>query len=78
MIKFEVGKTYYMRSIGDHDCIWSYTVIARTAQTITISDSKKTKLYRISKKVSEYINAEAVMPLGVYSMNPILSADHVA
>ena len=34
MKKFEIGKTYSMRSICDHDCVWTYTVTARTAKTI--------------------------------------------
>ena len=46
MTKFEIGKTYSMRSICDHDCVWTYTVTARTAKTITISDGdrKSTRL----------------------------------
>lgn len=75
MKKFEVGKTYTMRSIGDHDCIWSYTVMARTAQTVTLTDGKETKKCRISKQLSEYRGAETVLPLGQYSMCPMLSAE---
>lgn len=78
MKKFEIGETYSMRSICDHNCVWSYTVVARTAQTITLDDGKKTTRCRISKKVSEYIKAETVFPLGQYSMAPSLSADKVA
>ena len=79
MLKFEIGKTYSMRSACDHNCIWVYTVISRTKATITIkSDDGKTKTCRISKQISEWRKAEAVLPLGRYSMNPILSADNVA
>lgn len=74
MNKFEIGKTYTMRSIGDHNCIWSYTVTARTAQTITVTDGNKTLKLRVNKRVSEYCNAETVYPLGSYSMAPSLSA----
>lgn len=74
MRKFEVGKEYKMRSICDHGCIWSYTVTARTAQTITVTDGKKTLKLRVIKKVSEYREAETVYPLGQYSMAPMLSA----
>lgn len=35
MAQFEAGKTYTTRSICDHDCIISLTVIKRTAKTIT-------------------------------------------
>lgn len=74
MKKFEIGKTYTMKSICDHNCIWSYTVTARTAQTITVTDGKKTLKLRVIKKLSEYVGAETVYPLGQYSMAPSLSA----
>lgn len=74
MRKFEVGKQYSMRSICDSNCIWSYTVTARTAQTITVTDGNKTLKLRVIKKTSEYRNAETVYPLGQYSMAPMLSA----
>lgn len=74
MKQFEVGNKYSMRSICDHNCVWTYEVVERTAQTITISDGKKVKKCRISKKISEYRGAESVYPLGQYSMCPILSA----
>ena len=74
MRKFEVGKEYSMRSICDSNCIWSYTVTDRTAQTITITDGKKTLKLRVIKKLSEYRGAETVYPLGQYSMAPMLSA----
>lgn len=74
MKKFEVGKQYSMRSICDHECIWTYTVTARTVQTITITDGEKIQKCRISKKSSEYRNAETVYPLGQYSMCPSLTA----
>lgn len=74
MKRFEIGSTYSMRSICDHNCIWSYTVTGRTAQTITATNGKETKKYRISQKYSEYRNAETVFPLGHYSMAPMLTA----
>lgn len=74
MKKFEIGKTYSMRSICDSNCIWSYTVTERTAQTITLSDGKKTIKCRIVKQLSEYRGAETVRPLGNYSLCPLLSA----
>ena len=74
MKKFEVGETYNMRSACDHNCIWTYTVTARTNQTVTISDGKEVKKCRISKKISEYRNAETIYPLGQYSMCPSLTA----
>lgn len=78
MKTFETGKTYSMRSICDHNCIWTYTVTKRTAQTITITDGEETKTCRISKRYSEYRGAETVYPFGQYSMAPSLTADGVA
>lgn len=74
MKTFEIGQTYSMRSICDHNCVWTYTVTARTAQTVTITDGKEVKRCRVSKKISEYRGAETVYPLGQYSMAPSLTA----
>ena len=75
MKKFETGKAYSMRSICDHECIWTYTVKARTASTITLIDEKgNEKKCRIIKQISEWNNAETVKPLGSYSMAPSLIA----
>lgn len=75
MKQFEIGKTYTMRSIGDHDCAWTYTVVKRTSKTIAISDGTETKTCRVNVQVSEDRNAETIFPLGRYSMCPALSAD---
>ena len=74
MRAFEVGKEYRMTSICDHNCVWTYTVTARTAQTITLSDGKKVQKCRINKKSSESFPAETIYPLGRYSMAPSLTA----
>lgn len=75
MKTFEIGKTYSMSSVCDHNCVWTYTVVKRTAQTVTLDDGKETKVCRINKQSSEYRDAETVYPLGRYSMCPSLSAD---
>lgn len=74
MTKFEIGKNYSMRSIGNHDCVWTFEVIDRTAQTITITDGKEVKKCRVNKKVSEWNGTETIYPLGRYSMCPVLHA----
>lgn len=43
MKRFEVGQTYYTRSIYDHECIFSYKVTARTSKTITLYDIKENR-----------------------------------
>lgn len=77
MKQFEVGKSYSARSICDHECIWTLTVISRTAQSIIalLDNETEPRRMRINKKFSEWRNAESVLPLGNYSMAPIISAD---
>ena len=67
MNKFEVGKQYSTRSICDYDCIFSITVLKRTAKTIT-TERGRTKVH-VSGDGSEY-----VMPWGKYSMCPVFVA----
>lgn len=75
MTKFEAGKRYEMRSVCDHNCVWTFTVKERTAATITLVDEKgKETKCRIIKGISTMDNREAVKPLGNYSMCPILRA----
>lgn len=78
MKRFEVGSEYEMKSPCNQDCTWKYTVIARTLQTITITDGKETKKCRINKEATFYCKAETIYPLGKYSMCPSLSADKIA
>ena len=52
MKNFETGKTSYMRSICDYDCIWRYKVIKRTKATLTIIEVDcDNKPYENTKKV---------------------------
>lgn len=67
-MKFETGKTYSTRSICDHNCIFSITVISRTAKTIKTKCSK-------TLRVKEYDGNEQVKPFGSYSMCAIIGAD---
>ena len=76
MKKFEVGKRYGMNSICDSDCWWYYTVIARTACTITLkSDRGEVIKCRMNSKRNEIHGCEAVLPLGSFSMCPVLTAN---
>ena len=74
MRKYEVGKEYSMRSACDHECVWTYTVVERTAATITITDGNEVKKCRVIKKLSEMDGRECIKPLGSYSMSPTLRA----
>lgn len=80
--QFEVGKVYGMNSACDSECWWYYRVEARTKSTITLrqihsdgSDYNETQKCRVLKKDTEFFKAEALKPLGDYSMCPILTAE---
>ena len=76
MTTFQTGKTYYTRSIGDHNCIFSIEVLKRTKCMLTVKTGMgELKTLRINKKDSAYFNAEAVKPEGSYSFAPIITAD---
>lgn len=73
MKQFEINKTYYTRSIGDHNCIISATIIKRTNKTITTHDQLENRVKTFKVKV--YNDTEYFMPWGTSSMCPSLSAD---
>lgn len=70
--QFQVGKTYTTRSACDYDCIFSFTVVARTDKSITITGDLLDKPTR--KKIRVYSDSESVMPYGSYSMAPVITA----
>lgn len=70
--RFVTGQRYYCRSLGDHDCIWRFTVTARTAQTVTIQADDETTTTR--RRIRVWNGTEAVDPLGRYSLSPVLTA----
>ena len=71
MTKFNVGQTYSTRSIGDWNCIFSFTILARTAKTVTVNVSGKT----VKRGLSVWEDVEQFKPFGTYSMCAIISAD---
>lgn len=76
IIRFEVGKQYSCRSICNHDCVWTFTIVARTEKTVVLQDRNgKQRICRINQKRAERFGYESVLPLGNYSMCPVLSAD---
>lgn len=73
LITFQVGVTYAVRSLGDHNCIFSFTVEARTAKFVTLASSSYNKgTKRVGVQVVDGI--ETAMPLGRYSLAPCLKA----
>jgi hypothetical protein len=69
---FIVGKTYQFRSICDHDCIWSLTVLKVTPKTILAKVSGEQGEKRL--KIHEYNREMFVYPFGQYSMSPTCRA----
>lgn len=69
MTKFQVGKTYYSRSVCDYDCVWAHSIAKRTAKTVTLGNGKRCKI-----KINAFDGIEYILPLGNYSMAPMLRA----
>lgn len=76
--EFVVGELYSMRSVCDHEAIWTFRVIARTAKRLVLQSSncvqaeEKTEHIRCGIKIWD--GRETCLPLGRYSMAPILRA----
>lgn len=71
MKRFEVGQTYSTRSLCDYDCIYRFTIMKRTEQTVWIKYHDRVKSRRVR---IDYDGNEAIDPHGRYSMSPVLSA----
>lgn len=71
MKNFEVGKTYYARSICDHDQISFFTVSRRTEKSVWNANGKRFKIHL------DYNGNESVSR-GSYSMAGTFSAERVA
>jgi hypothetical protein len=71
-VQFQVGKTYTTRSACDYNCVFSFTVVARTDKNITIIGDLLDKPTR--RKVRVYGAEESCLPYGSYSMAPCISA----
>lgn len=71
--RFETGKTYTCSSACDHNCVWKFEILERTAHTVKIVDWVDHKIK--SKRISVYADSEFVMPLGRYALAPVLRAD---
>lgn len=74
MTQFQVGKTYATRSICDHDCIFSFDILGRTAKSVTVNVHGKT----VRRGLSVYEGVEQFKPFGNYSMCAIIGADDLA
>ena len=66
---FEVGVTYYTRSIGDYNCIIKVTIASRTKCFVTTTDGERFKVKKHHRD-----NLEMISPCGSYSMSPMINA----
>jgi hypothetical protein len=73
-MKFQIGRTYSTRSICDHECIYSFTIKARTAKTVTVDVHGKT----VKRGIQVYDGVEQFKPFGTYSMCAIIRANREA
>lgn len=73
MIKFEVGRSYQARSAGDHNCIWTFEVTARTAKFVTLLEESG-EVRRVGVLVTDG-SGEWCKPFGTYSLCPVLRAE---
>jgi len=69
---FQPGRKYICRSACDSGCLWWFTVQSRTDKTVTLLDSAGGVTRR---GVIVRDDVETCLPLGRYSMAPVLSAD---
>ncbi len=67
--KFELGKTYNMRFIGDSELRPEFVCVKLTAKTATFQGKNE----KISKRIKVYDGVEYVLA-GSYSMAPSIKA----
>ena len=75
VVRFEPGRRYACRSACDHNCVWTFEVVRRTAKSVWIREADGGDRGTKRRKVDVYEGRETVFPLGTFSMAPILSAD---
>lgn len=70
--QFQIGRTYTCRSICDHDTVYAFTVIKRTAKRITFTD----RFGKMSTRGVYFCDLiEHCKPHGTYSMCAVIGAD---
>lgn len=72
MTKFEIGKTYWTRSICMHDCIFEIEIISRTEKTVTYMYNNRKR----RSKIHVSNDCEWIVPDN-YSMAPTFHANEV-
>lgn len=72
---FQIGETYTTGAAADY--VWEFTVIGRTAKFLTLL-TEDGETIRVGCSISPYDGVEKALPLGRYSMAPVISADRIA
>ena len=72
-VSFSVGSTYFCRSVCDHECIFKFTVISRTAKRVTLREVDSDR-YVMTVGAKVMGNEEHCYPYGKSSMAPVLRA----
>ncbi len=72
--QFQVGRTYFDRSACDYDCIFSFTILARTAKSVTVKVHNNT----VRRGLTVRDGIEQFKPFGSYSMAAVVRADKLA
>lgn len=68
--EFKVGETYESRSICDHNCVFSFTILRRSARSVWVEVDGKV----VRRGIEIYRDAETFYPFGKYSMAAIIKA----
>lgn len=75
MAKFETGKSYYGRSVCDHNCVWNVEILNRTEKSVRIKEPMTGNIVRKKIYISYDNTSEFIYPNGIYSMAVMISAD---
>ena len=78
--KFNVGSIYFMRSVGDADCVWRFQVVRRTEKSVWLKPwySNFVEPGEVTRrKIAINGDCEIAEPFGRYSMSPVLKANNL-
>lgn len=72
MKTFKTGQRYGTASACDRNCIFKFTINRRTTKSVWITGES---VHNKRRKIDVWNGEETIMPLGSYSMAPILGAN---
>lgn len=72
MKQFKTGQTYSAKSVCDNDCVFTFKIVRRTAKSVWIVGGMVKEITR--KVIKRCDGHEYILPLGTYSMAPIIIA----